>query len=151
MANDDAPDSKPAPARPAKRRTVTQVARPYFFTADGERVELSLDVLGGAAVEVADEALESLDAQDGDAPRAPRPAATPGATRAIYSGNGCEVVVDLSRDLQLTKRAVRGAAAPAEAPVVPPTAAELPAAELPAPAPPAPVAAPAPPAAPAPT
>jgi hypothetical protein len=135
MANDDATDAKPTPGRPARRRTVTQVARPYFFTPDGERVELSADVLGGAPVQVADEA---LDAMDGDTPDAPRPG-TPGAGRAVYSANGCEVVVDLSSAVQLSKGPVR-----ADPPAPAPPAPEPPAA-LPPPAPSATAAEPTPP------
>jgi multidrug resistance efflux pump len=104
MASDE---NAGVPPRPEKRRVVTQLARPFFFTPSGEKVELSVDALGGASGTVDAAALDADAAED----------EASGDVRPLYVGGGMEVVVELGDRPRVGRRPARtDPASPAGAP-----------------------------------
>jgi multidrug resistance efflux pump len=135
MANDE---NAGVPPRPEKRRVVTQLARPFFFTPSGEKVELSVDALGGAAGTVDAAALDADAADDGAS----------GDVRPLYVGGGMEVVVEFGDKPRVGRRPARtdpAPSAPGDAPAADTTGSADASAGVTAAAEPASSAAPAPP------
>ncbi|MFL5382213.1 MAG: HlyD family efflux transporter periplasmic adaptor subunit [Longimicrobiaceae bacterium] len=135
MSIEHAPGSAPAtgaegsPAGAAtaadRRRQVVHAARPFFYTPDGERVELSPDSLGAPA-EVDPDTVAALGSEGSAPPPAPAaapadgpPPLAPGA-RPIYSGGGRQIFLNPDAAVQVAGRPGSGSGTATPAPDAPP-------------------------------
>lgn len=122
---DEAPDvAPPAPARGAPGRAVVNVARPFFYNAAGERVEISLDDAGVEPGQLDPEALAVLD-DEGWSPAAPaadRPAGAPPiapGAKPLYADSTRQIFLTPNAALRVGAGMGAPPAAPAASPPTP--------------------------------
>jgi hypothetical protein len=100
----------PATATREKRRVVVSTSRPFFYNAEGERVELSPEAMGGEATEVDAAAVNALGTGDTAGAHTPAPARGDGApplapdAKPIYADASRQIFLNPNTALQVGSR-----------------------------------------------